>query len=756
VPYEQGAFEFVLPTVVLPRYVPPDPQNTPPDAARISATPLLPEEHRDGHTLSISVTLDAGKLTSITSPSHELAVSQQRHTATVTLRQAESIPNKDFVLRYAVAGQQFETAAFSYRPAGQPGTALLMLTPAANLAPEDILPRELLFVFDRSGSMGGDSIVQARNALHACLRALNPGDRFNIFPFNNRVEQFSPVALDFTQENVNRADAYISQIEAGGGTEIRGAIKTALEQPRDSEYLRVVVFMTDGAVGNEDQVLRELRPMLNEARVYAFGIGSAVNRFLLDKLAEVGRGTVEYIFPGQAIEDAVQRFQNRAAFPVLVDVQLDWGDNRVTDAYPDPLPDLYAGQPLSVLARFHGSGTSRVRLSGRTPRGSYEQVLEVEWPQVTPDRSAAWSVLAQMWARARIDALMTSERDNPQRKSQVRDEIIGLALEHHLLSPYTAFVAVEQEHHPERAQAQQVVVPIHLPQGTRREAFEPPAPDPSGLRMMLASGTLPASAPQARGAGFADQFLQRLSPRAHKRSAAGGAPERMRGIVAYSSPAEEAAAAPAPVVSHEQRYTAALRYLARTQGVSGAWAESPVATALVLLAFLRRRHTDSAGNFRPQLTRAVRWLSVQAHTPHAAPVVAWALAHLANTTGTPAHAQARDAALAAAAPASALMSSLVALAQAAAGQQPGQQPALPAMPTINEQTLTSEHALLELAIILWEDAGTEAAQAAANALSHYQEMHGNASGAVIPPGHSASQPDSVVVAATAAAALAWG
>lgn len=768
VPYDDGTFEFVFPTVVLPRYVPSE-QAASADAQRVTATPLLMDGTRDGHTLSLEVTLDAGKLETISSPTHEVDIQPERGQTRVTLRQADAIPNKDFILRYRVVGDRFATASFTYRPAGEPGTLLLLLTPKAELAPADVLPRELLFVYDRSGSMSGDSMMQARNALQACLRALNPGDTFNIFPFDDKVEQFAPHSLPFTQEHVDRADAYLAKIDARGGTEILKALQTALEQPRDAERLRVVVFMTDGAVGNEDQVLRELRRSLNESRVYAFGIGSAVNRFLLDKLAEVGRGSVEYIFPGQAIEDAVQRFQNRAAFPVLVDLNIDWGSGRMTDVYPNPLPDLYSGQPLVVLGRFHGKGASQIKVTGRTPQGSFTQTLELDWPAETPDRSVHWSALTQVWARARLDALMTRERDTPADQSKVRQEILSLALEHHLLSPYTAFVAIEEQKHPERDQAERVLVPIHLPQGTRREAFEPASP---AMRPMAASGamyarammppTAPAPQRRAPGAGFFQRISDTVtgmfdaqSPVPEPEAAADkfAAPfplyEAERSIAPAPTPAGAPGQPAGTPMTADMRYDAALRYLVRKQDVSGAWGDSPVATALVLLACVRGGHTDRAGNFRPQLTRAVRWLVTQANGGQVAPVVAWALAELAQRTGNATHAAARDAALAHAAPIDDLDRRCVERATGAADPQAN-------MPRVNAQSLLAnldERGALALALQLWENGAD--AQAIRELLAGYQQAAGSNAGAIMPPGRKPNQVDGALYGLTAAGAIGW-
>ncbi|NTU82595.1 MAG: VWA domain-containing protein, partial [Chloroflexales bacterium] len=441
VPFDDGWFTLAIPTVVLPRYVPAGEPATPRDGV----VPLLPEGVA-GHTLSLRVSLDLGLLAEVTCAGLDMEIHEERGRSVATLRDPTAVPNRDVVLRYRPAGAGYAAAAFAYREAGRPGAALLMLTPRAVPAPDEVLPRELLFVFDRSGSMGGESIAQARNALRACLRALNPGDSFNIFPFDNHVERLAPTPLAFAQQSVDAADTFISSIEARGGTEIVGALGAALDQPRDPDRLRVVVFLTDGAVGNEDGVIRALASRLNEARVFAFGVGSAVNRFLLDRLAAVGRGSAEYIMPGEPIEPAVQRFQRRASLPLVRDLSVDWGGAAIADALPEPLPDLYVGQPLVLLARYMGPRDQHasVTVSGRTARGTFSEQLEVTLPAATPDRHGAWAALPKLWARARLVALEDAARLDGARAGACDEEAKALALEHGLLSAHTAFVAVEE------------------------------------------------------------------------------------------------------------------------------------------------------------------------------------------------------------------------------------------------------------------------------------------------------------------------
>ncbi|MGQ9927878.1 MAG: VIT domain-containing protein [Chloroflexaceae bacterium] len=596
VPYDDGWFTLAVPTVVLPRYLPGGMLANPKDGA----VPLL-RPGVAGHTLAVEISLDVGRRAEIEAPDDQFELREAHGRYLATLRDPAAVPDRDLVLRYRPAGAGYRAAAFVFREAGHPGALLLSLTPQALPAPEAVLPREMLFVFDRSGSMGGESIVQARNALRACLRALNPGDSFNIFPFDNFVERLAPTPLPFTQANVDAAERLIAGIEARGGTEIVAALAEALAQPRDPKRLRVVVFLTDGAVGNENMVLRELTARLGEARVFAFGVGSAVNRFLLDKLAELGRGVAEYILPGEPIEPAVERFQRRAALPLLRDLHIEWGGAHVSDVFPAPLPDLYAGQPLTLMARFHAPHDERalLTLKARAARGSFAETLVLDLPAATPDRGGVWAALPRLWARARIAALEDTARLEARHAPALEQEILALALEHGLLSSQTAFVAVEEppaDAGRQRAE-ERVVVPVHLPAGTRREAFESPPPSALlGSVMPAAAGAMPVFKAALRQMqvgtpGVGDAALFRKD-----RIAAGGAP-----------PAAPRAA-PTPV----ERRDAALRYLARTQAVNGSWAEDERATVLAALAFALAGHTARAGAFRPQLIRAAGWLAAHA------------------------------------------------------------------------------------------------------------------------------------------------
>ena len=644
VAYDDGWFTLAIPSVAMPRYVP----EGQPASPRDGVLPLLPQGE-PGHTLAVRVIVDLGRLAELASPSHEIDIKEERSRRIVTLRNLAAVPDRDFVLRYRPAGEGYAAAAFTYRAPGQSGALLLTLTPRAVPPPEEVLPRELLFVFDRSGSMGGASIAQARNALRACLRALNPDDTFNILPFDDKVERLAPAPLLFTQSSVDAADSFIAGIDARGGTEIVGALKAAMEQPRDPTRLRVIVFLTDGAVGNEAAVLRELAAGLNEARVFAFGVGSAVNRFLLDKLAELGRGSVEYLLPSEPIEPAVERFQRRAALPLVRDLSVDWGGASVADALPAPLPDLYAGQPLTLLARYNAPREQRalVTVRGRTATGSFEERLTVDLPLATPERGGAWAALPRLWARARLAALDDAARLDPARAPALAIEARQLAMEHGLLSAHTSFVAVEQpspdaERRPATAR---VLVPVHLPAGSERSAFEPSqAPPPPGVLYAMAPLAaaprgLGPKTPQGMAAKFLGALRGGLADASSPERAGFPAPVmRAAGAMPSPAPAAHSAGAAAPQARREptpsERRDAALRFLARTQAVDGSWAGDEAATSIAVLAFARAGHSAHAGAFRTQLARAARWLEARAAMPDAATADAVAQALLRDAALT--------------------------------------------------------------------------------------------------------------------------
>lgn len=476
--YEDGAYEFVFPMVVGPRYIPqpsalnaaPDTSQVPhsvPDASRITP-PVTPEGARAGHDISIEVKLDAGvAIDSIAAKTH--AVEEQRlnaHAAVVRLKDQKTIPNKDFVLRFDVAGKKIADAVMTHRSQSG-GFFTLMLQPPERVTVADVSPKEIVFVLDTSGSMEGFPIEKAKEAMRLAIDGMNPQDTFNLITFAGDTHVLFPQPVPATRENLKRAQAFLASRQGSGGTEMMKAIRTALAPSDSQEHVRIVCFMTDGYVGNDMEIVGEVQRHPN-ARVFAFGIGESVNRFLLDKMAEQGRGEVEYVSLQDDGSAAAKRFHERVRNPLLTDIRVEWGGLPVADIYPKRIPDLFSAKPLVLTGRYAQGARGVIRLIGRVGAQSFARDIPVELPESQPEHD----VLATLWARTRIDDLMSQDYggiQNGSPKDDVKEAITQLGLEYRLMTQFTSFVAVEEMTITEGGQPRRVDVPVELPEGVSYE-----------------------------------------------------------------------------------------------------------------------------------------------------------------------------------------------------------------------------------------------------------------------------------------------
>jgi Ca-activated chloride channel homolog len=479
--YDEGTYEFSFPTVVGPRYVPGAPTADPqkgagrlpdtdrvPDASRISPR-VMPEGMRAGHDISIEVALDAGlRIDGLKSVSHEIEVERTSPTAArVRLKDLTAIPNKDFVLRYDVAGQKIEDALLTHRDS-RGGYFTLILQPPERVTVEDVSPKELVFVLDTSGSMHGFPIEKAKETMRLALEDLNPSDTFNLITFSGDTAILFPEPVPATKENLEKALKFLEWHVGEGGTEMMKAVRAALDPSDSADHVRVVCFMTDGYVGNDMEIISEVQKHPN-ARVFAFGIGSAVNHFLLDQMAEHGRGEVEYVSLRDDGEAAARRFHERVRNPLLTDIAVDWGGLPVADVYPQRVPDLFSARPVVLTGRFTGSGRSVIRIRGKMSGHIYEREIAVNFPDAQP----AHEELATLWARRRVDDLMSGDLGGLQQgqmREDLREAITGLGLEYRLMTPFTSFVAVEEMTVTDGGQPRRVDVPVELPEGVSPKA----------------------------------------------------------------------------------------------------------------------------------------------------------------------------------------------------------------------------------------------------------------------------------------------
>jgi Ca-activated chloride channel family protein len=477
--YEAGSYEFSFPMVVGPRYMPgaatgqqgsgssPDTTQVP-DASRISPK-LVADGMRAGHDISLDIMLDAGlPIDEIKGKSHEVEIERlNAHSAHVRLKSSATIPNKDFVLRYDVAGKAIQDALLTHR-SDKRGYFTLILQPPDRITVADVTPKELVFVLDTSGSMGGFPIEKAKETMKLALDGLYPGDTFNLITFAGDTRILFPEPVPATPANLKKAQAFLAVSSGYGGTEMMKAIKASLDPSDSEDHVRIVCFMTDGYVGNDMEIISEVQKHPN-ARVFAFGIGGSVNKFLLDKMSEYGRGEVEYVALNDDGSAAAKRFHERVRNPLLTDISVDWNGLPVSDVYPQRIPDLFGAKPVILTGRYTGAGRGVIRLKGKMSGREFVREIAVEFPE----SESQHNVLSSLWARARIDDLMGQDYKGMQQgemKPELKETITSLGLEYRLMTQFTSFVAVEEMIVTDGGQPRRIDVPVEVPEGVNREA----------------------------------------------------------------------------------------------------------------------------------------------------------------------------------------------------------------------------------------------------------------------------------------------
>ncbi len=487
--YEAGSYEFSFPMVVATRYMPgtatgqkgsgtsPDTTQVP-DASNISPQ-LVPEGMRAGQDVSMDIMLDAGvPIDDIKGKSHELELERlSAHSAHIRLKSAAMIPNKDFVLSYDVAGKNIEDALLTHR-SDKGGYFTLILQPPDRIAVEDVTPKELVFVLDTSGSMSGFPIEKAKEAMKLALDGLYPTDTFNLITFAGDTRIMFPQPVAATPANLKKAQAFLAGSSGEGGTEMMKAIKAALDPSDAQDHVRIVCFMTDGEVGNDMAIISEVQKHPN-ARVFAFGIGSSVNRFLLDKMAEHGRGEVEYVALNDDGSAAAKRFHERVRNPLLTDISVDWNGLPVSDVYPQRIPDLFGAKAVILTGRYTGAGHGIIRLKGKMSGREVVREIAVDFPEA----EAQHNVLSSLWARLRIEDLMAQDYGGAQQgemKPELKETITNLGLEYGLMTQFTSFVAVEEMIVTDGGQPRRIDVPVEVPEGVNRNSVSDPAESTSG------------------------------------------------------------------------------------------------------------------------------------------------------------------------------------------------------------------------------------------------------------------------------------
>jgi Ca-activated chloride channel family protein len=497
--YDMGTYEFSFPMVVGPRYIPGSPLSSPqpqpkelegkvsppvadtnrvPDASRISP-PVLKPDVRNGHDISLTISLDAGvPVENLTIPNHQSDVKRDGESqAQITLSPADSLPNKDFVLRYDVVGEKPAMALLSHTGKYSPdasklgeGYFMLMIQPQEDERLKKSPPREIVFLCDVSGSMSGQPTAKVVEAMQHMLKLCREDkDTVQVIAFASQAQKLFEKPVPVNKENIAKALNFTAGFQGSGGTEMLKGVQMAIDEPVDNERVRIVVMLTDGYIGNEAEIIEHVGKNCGDrVRFWAIGIGSSPNMFLVDGVAKQGGGMGKNLGLEDDAQVLSQEVMTRIQRAQLANVKIDWGNLQVAETYPAKIPELWAGRPIIVYGRYKGAGTETISIHGDVEGEAAQWPLEVTLAEEEPQHD----VLAKVWARQKIEDLM--QQDYYQDSPAIEETVTALALDYKLMSQYTSFVAVDSDsettsdaaRHPRR-----MLVPVPLPEGTRWEGF---------------------------------------------------------------------------------------------------------------------------------------------------------------------------------------------------------------------------------------------------------------------------------------------
>lgn len=499
---DEGALRLMIPTLVAPRYIPgnaagdrsghgsANPTDVVPDADRIS-----PKIANVKYGLSMDVVFDLGRKVTIESPSHSIqAFAESEMRQRVTFSSQIVALDRDIVL-VAEGAAGVAAGVVCDKRSGEEGTFALTLVPDLFEAKKASKRRSVVFVVDVSGSMAGESIAQAKRALRLCLRHLSEGDLFDIIPFSTTYSQFSTRTspgrrnedlIPFTQTTLNEADRYVDALEANGGTEMLEPLSVATKLLSGMKRDRIIVLLTDGQVGNEKQIVDEIANRATGARIYTFGIGMNVSDLLLRDLAQRTKGAVEFIHPGERIDEKVTAQFARATAARVNDVSVKWVGIDAGEVSPGDPPALVDGEPWSVYGRYEMPGKGHAEIHGLL--GGEKFSLEIPIDLVS---NANRPALTSLWAGARVrDLVQVDEASLGRRADAHKKRIVDLCVKHGIASKYTSFVVVDKRTGERRAQGQPAArpVPVHAAAVTaRRSASAPMKMRSIGLKNRLAA-----------------------------------------------------------------------------------------------------------------------------------------------------------------------------------------------------------------------------------------------------------------------------
>lgn len=479
----ESIYEFVYPTVVGPRYSN-QPEATAPENDKWIKSPFLGEAETPPTEFSIDLRLSTGiPLQDLESPSHGLTVSwKDKSIADITLANPDDFGgDRDFILRYRLAGEAIQSGLMLYEGEKE-NFFLLLVQPPQRVETEEILPREYIFVIDVSGSMHGFPLDTSKVLIRKLIGGLRTTDRFNMLFFAGASDLMAPKSVAATETNIKRALHMIDQQEGYGGTELGRALNRTLSLPRDEGIARTVIVISDGYIDAEKEAFELVSDNLDTTNLFAFGIGSSVNRYLIEGLAKTGLGEPFVVTQPSEAREAAQRFSAYVRAPVLTKVRVRTDGFDAYDMEPRSQPDLFARRPLMVIGKWRGAATGAIEVSGNTANGVYSQRFSLAESQPDSEHSA----LKYLWARTRVSRLSDFNPDDTS--DDTKAEVTHLGLTYGLLTPYTSFVAVLEKQRNTEGAAREVDQPLPLPLGVSELAVggSNSVPEPNIVVLLIA------------------------------------------------------------------------------------------------------------------------------------------------------------------------------------------------------------------------------------------------------------------------------
>jgi Ca-activated chloride channel homolog len=460
----ENIYEFVYPTVVGPRYVS-NAEYVGETDENWTANPYLKEGIAPTSTFNLKLNISTGiPLKEIRCETHKNNIEYlDKSNAVLTLNDKNG-GNKDFIVQYKLAGNQIESGIIVYEDPHGEQYFLGMMQPPERVAPDNIPPREYIFIVDVSGSMSGFPLEISKRLMKELLNGLKPKDKFNIVQFAGGSSTYSKESLYATPENVTKAINYMDNFSGGGGTELLNALHTAMAQNTSEEYSRSFVILTDGYVSVEKETFDYIRNNLGQANFFAFGIGSSVNRYIIEGMAHVGMGE-PFIATNQkeAVKQA-NKMLHHISSPVLTQISYNLSSIEAYDLLPDKIPDLFASRPIIISGKFKGNLSGSIIVNGTYGNKTYKQSLTISKNSEKSDTKA----LKYLWAREKIRLI--GDYNKLSHDSETQKQIVELGKKYNLLTEYTSFIAIDSEVSNPTSNSVTVKQPLPLPDGVSNYA----------------------------------------------------------------------------------------------------------------------------------------------------------------------------------------------------------------------------------------------------------------------------------------------